>query len=76
MLQLLVNDASCSADCSGVCSLQGSQCISLAVHPGMVLTQLGRYLVSPGSLWSYILLILVWPFSKSVPQVSFAPWPK
>ena len=39
-----------------------------SVHPGLVLTNLGQYLVTPGSFLSYILLVFVWPFSKSVPQ--------
>ena len=51
--------------------LQGSKVTTYSVHPGLVLTNLGQYLVSPGSLLSYLLLVLVWPFSKTIPQVQF-----
>ena len=39
-----------------------------SVHPGLVLTNLGQYLVTPGSILSYILLVFVWPIFKSIPQ--------
>ena len=62
----------CSRSCSNqllLCRLEGSNVTAYSLHPGIIFTPLYQHSYSLASLKGRILQTVMYPFSKSVPQV-------